>query len=570
MGKMLKMANLRQHSIQVHVSFLSQNIDTRINEALLEDIFSAFGKVLDCVVKQYSLLPEAGKQSGYAFIFYESMDAVEAAIAATKDHSLVQQIQFECTLSHDSHHRLKQQQNQQSQPHHFSHGGANGVPPRHSVPTSTTSAAAYNLQVPPPINTGLALDMLPAMSHGIASAPSQVLYHPVPPSNRTPSYVGNDVLANTAGENGRVGGPGTPGLPPHIVLPGAPSQESSPYPSAFSGPNSSATTNVSAHMSLSSVHSSPYATPLQMHPTGHAMQPMTFPPHGQPPHGQVMYTQQVPSPSGSNAIHFFYHPNHGGSGPSSVSSSIRSTPTVSPSHYPFANQMNAPNGLAQQPMAHPAATTYYVYPSPNAHSSAPFLMQPPHVSMSAPATPSAAHPQGYMNTAINNLNAANSIASSGNSSTTNTPKAVASSNSANANASSTAPASVQSGANLSFANYSPSNINAPNGNKVTLSPNPSAVPPGAVMMPYQTQQPSQYAAFPPHAMANGMFYAPVPNASIPPGAFAMPSPVAGNGPQGMYAVYAAGAAASPHPSSYPPLPHHPHHSHHPQYNPGTD
>eukprot|EP01033_Poteriospumella_lacustris_P007916 gene7916-5691_t len=469
MGKMLKMANLRQHSIQVHVSFLSHSVETRINEALLEDIFSAYGKVLDCVVKQYSLLPEAGKQSGYAFVFYESMEAVDAAIAATKDHNLVQQIQFECTLSHDSHHRLKQQHNQQPQPHHFSHGGANGVPPRHTIPTATTSAAAYNLQV---------------------------------------------------------------------------------------------------------------------HAAHHAMQPMTFPPHVQPSHGQMMYHQQAPSPSGNNAIHFFYHPHHGGSGPSSVSSSIRSTPTVSPSHYPFANQMNAPNGLSQQPMTHPSPTAYYVYPSPNAHNSAPYVMQPPHVSMSAPATPSAAHPQGYMNTAIHHLNAANSNASSANSSTANTPKTAASSNSANVNvnvnASSTA--SAPSGTHLSFTGYNPPNTTAPpNGSKATLSPTPSAVPPGAIMMQYQTQQPSQYPAFPPHAMANGVFYAPPPNASMmplpsqmPPGAFAMPSPVAGNAPgapQAMYALYTTGVSANPHPSSFPPHQHHQHHhhhQHHPPYNPGTD
>lgn len=583
MGKMLKMANLRQHSIQVHVSFLSHNVETRINEALLEDIFSAYGKVLDCVVKQYSLLPEAGKQSGYAFIFYESMEAADAAIAATKDHNLVQQIQFECTLSHDSHHRLKQQQNQQSQPQHFSHGGANGVPPRHTVPTATTSAAAYNLQVPPPINTSVAVDVMPAMSHGIASAPSHVLYHSVPPTGRAPSYVGGDVLMSTNCENGGVVGPGPTAVPPHIVLPAVPSRESSPYPSAFSGPNSTATTNVSAHMSLSSVHSSPYATPLQVHTAGHGMQPMTFPPHLQPSHGQLMYHQQVPSPSGNNAIQFFYHPHHGGSGPSSVSSSIRSTPTVSPSHYPFANQVNAPNGHSQQPMAHPSATAYYVYPSPNAHSSAPYLMQPPHVSMSAPATPSAAHPQGYMNTAINHLNAANSNTNSANSSTSNTPKTAVSSNSANVNVNVSSTAAAPSGTNLSVTSYNPPNINAPNGSKVTLSPTPSAMPPGAVMMSYQSHQPSQYPAFPPHAMANGVFYAPPPNASMmlppshmPPGGFAMPSPVAGNSagvPQAMYALYTTGASASPHPSSYPPLSHHPHHPHHPHnppYNPGSD
>jgi hypothetical protein len=592
MGKMLKMANLRQHSIQVHVSFLSHYVETRINEALLEDIFSAYGKVLDCVVKQYSLLPEAGKQSGYAFVFYESMEAVDAAIAATKDHNLVQQIQFECTLSHDSHHRLKQQYNQQSQPQHFSHGSADGVPPRHTVPTATTSAAAYNLQVPPPINTGVAVDVMPAMSHGIASAPPHVLYHSVPPTNRAPSYVGGDVLMSTTGENGRVAGPGATALPPHIMLPAAPSQESSPYPSAFSGPNSTATTNVSAHMSLSSVHSSSYATPLQVHAAHHAMQPMTFPPHVQPSHGQLMYHQQVPSPSGNNTIHFFYHPHHGGSGPSSVSSSIRSTPTVSPSHYPFANHVNAPNGLSQQSMAHPSATAYYVYPSPNAHSSAPFVMQPPHVSMSAPATPSAAHPQGYMNTTINPLNAANSNASSANSSTANTPKTAASSNSANVNVNVSSTAPAPAGTHLNFASYNPPNTTAPNGSKVTMSPTPSAMPPGAIMMPYQTQQPSQYPAFPPHAMANGVFYAPPPNASMmlppsqmPPGAFAMPSPVAGNAtgaPQTMYALYTTAASANPHPSSYPPSPqhphhphhphhsHHPHHPHHPPYNPGTD
>lgn len=107
MGKMLKMTNLRQHSIQLHVSFICHDTNLTVNEELLGDIFSAFGKVLDCVVKQYTVISEANKQCGYGFVFYEDMAAVNIAITSTKD-ILLRNIQFDCTLSHDSHNKIRQ------------------------------------------------------------------------------------------------------------------------------------------------------------------------------------------------------------------------------------------------------------------------------------------------------------------------------------------------------------------------------------------------------------------------------------------------------------------------------
>lgn len=99
------MTNLRHHTIQLHVSFICNDTQLVVNEELLDEIFSSYGTVLDCVIKQYPLIPEASKQCGYGFVFYEDMTAVENAVASTKD-VLIRNIHFGCTLSHDSHNRL--------------------------------------------------------------------------------------------------------------------------------------------------------------------------------------------------------------------------------------------------------------------------------------------------------------------------------------------------------------------------------------------------------------------------------------------------------------------------------
>jgi hypothetical protein len=196
MDKMLKMTNLRQHSIQLHVSFICSDTKLVVNEELLYEMFSSYGTVLDCVIKQYTLVPEASKQCGYGFVFYEDMAAVENAIASTKD-VIIRNIQFDCTLSHDSHNRLHQPNSSSSpppaasQPAQSSPLGPNSSSPNPQETKTDSSRsgskAAQTLtkvQVTPAIQTmAIAPSLMQFPSSSSSSPPPIYSFHPVVPSD---------------------------------------------------------------------------------------------------------------------------------------------------------------------------------------------------------------------------------------------------------------------------------------------------------------------------------------------------------------------------------------------------
>lgn len=95
---------LREGSFQMHVSFISHNVRIKINEEQLDRIFSQFGTVKDCIVKQYALTSEPPKQCGYGFVFFEDEASVDRAVRQS-NLSLIENIHFDCKMSHHTAHK---------------------------------------------------------------------------------------------------------------------------------------------------------------------------------------------------------------------------------------------------------------------------------------------------------------------------------------------------------------------------------------------------------------------------------------------------------------------------------
>lgn len=150
-----------------------------INEELLERLFSPYGNVIDCVVKQYSVMPDTGKQCGYGFVFFVDMAAVDAAIKGTKD-VLVENIHFDCALSHDSSTRM----HPHSRFHHHAQEVVNTVSASSSTDGTTNSDASQGNNGlsglrPYPSNSSPP-NMSPTAVSPIAGVPPPFGFYPMP------------------------------------------------------------------------------------------------------------------------------------------------------------------------------------------------------------------------------------------------------------------------------------------------------------------------------------------------------------------------------------------------------
>mmetsp|Transcript_11655 Transcript_11655/g.8515 ORF Transcript_11655/g.8515 Transcript_11655/m.8515 type:complete len:485 (-) Transcript_11655:911-2365(-) len=98
-----KMPDIHKDLVSLHVSFLSRLTTFVINEAFLSNEFSKFGEVQDCVIKQYCSTPSSGspRQYGYAFVYYRTVDAAQAALSHLQRESIMNNVKYACNLSHD-------------------------------------------------------------------------------------------------------------------------------------------------------------------------------------------------------------------------------------------------------------------------------------------------------------------------------------------------------------------------------------------------------------------------------------------------------------------------------------
>lgn len=72
------------HFHSIHLSFVTSDTATPINEGYLMQAFSSFGGLEDCVVKQHVLSKRRQKQGGYAFLYFQSQAAAEHVIEQVK------------------------------------------------------------------------------------------------------------------------------------------------------------------------------------------------------------------------------------------------------------------------------------------------------------------------------------------------------------------------------------------------------------------------------------------------------------------------------------------------------
>eukprot|EP00599_Poterioochromonas_sp_BG-1_P007876 CAMPEP_0173150006 /NCGR_PEP_ID=MMETSP1105-20130129/10683_1 /TAXON_ID=2985 /ORGANISM="Ochromonas sp., Strain BG-1" /LENGTH=559 /DNA_ID=CAMNT_0014065019 /DNA_START=360 /DNA_END=2039 /DNA_ORIENTATION=+ len=93
--------DVKDEYIQVHVSFISKQVNYLITEKVLRDIFSQYGTVADVAIKKHSTLHKQHRQSGYGFVYFHESDAAYRAMVALK-HNTVKDITLDCSISHKS------------------------------------------------------------------------------------------------------------------------------------------------------------------------------------------------------------------------------------------------------------------------------------------------------------------------------------------------------------------------------------------------------------------------------------------------------------------------------------
>jgi hypothetical protein len=89
-------------SAQVHISYLSKQLNFVISEHFLKEVFSKFGQVLEIALKKTCVDPEMSVQNGYGFVHYplneEGINSALNAVASLHQVT-INQITFDCSIS---------------------------------------------------------------------------------------------------------------------------------------------------------------------------------------------------------------------------------------------------------------------------------------------------------------------------------------------------------------------------------------------------------------------------------------------------------------------------------------
>eukprot|EP01040_Poterioochromonas_malhamensis_P009484 gene9484-10299_t len=88
---------------QIHVSFISKQVDALITEATLRGLFSMYGEIVDVAIKKTQFDKKLRIQNGYGFVHYAlTPEGVQSAITATKAiHQVtIDRVTYDCSLSH--------------------------------------------------------------------------------------------------------------------------------------------------------------------------------------------------------------------------------------------------------------------------------------------------------------------------------------------------------------------------------------------------------------------------------------------------------------------------------------
>jgi RNA recognition motif-containing protein len=89
--------------VQIHVSFISKQLNFLVTEVILREIFSPYGRIADVAVRRHAIVQKHNRQSGYGFVYFQDIDAAYTAMAQLKQ-STIRDITFDCSISHKSEH----------------------------------------------------------------------------------------------------------------------------------------------------------------------------------------------------------------------------------------------------------------------------------------------------------------------------------------------------------------------------------------------------------------------------------------------------------------------------------
>lgn len=102
-GFMLKEDAPKAETAQIHVSFISKQVDVLISEATIRALFSLYGKVVDVALKKSQFDRNLRIQNGYGFVHYAmNQEGVQAAVNAVNSlHQVtIDKVTYDCSISH--------------------------------------------------------------------------------------------------------------------------------------------------------------------------------------------------------------------------------------------------------------------------------------------------------------------------------------------------------------------------------------------------------------------------------------------------------------------------------------
>eukprot|EP01039_Chlorochromonas_danica_P000455 gene455-492_t len=93
----------RGETAQIHVSFISKQIDMLISEATLRSLFGIYGEVVDVALKKSQFDKNLRVQNGYGFVHYAfTPDGVRSALTAVQclHQVTIDRVTYDCSISH--------------------------------------------------------------------------------------------------------------------------------------------------------------------------------------------------------------------------------------------------------------------------------------------------------------------------------------------------------------------------------------------------------------------------------------------------------------------------------------
>lgn len=171
--------------MQLHVSFVTRELQIQINEELLDSIFGSFGEVADITLKKYVRDGETLVQSGYGFIYYFQAEAAKAATAAIKKR-LINGVTYDSSLSYRSEQVLQEGKlsngSEAGSPHSASTVATN------SVPVNSANISANYLAAPGRSMVQVGIPIMPPAGTQFANSAGALQYSPQSPTYSTPLY----------------------------------------------------------------------------------------------------------------------------------------------------------------------------------------------------------------------------------------------------------------------------------------------------------------------------------------------------------------------------------------------